>query len=65
METAASQSDVTYGIRFCPPVPVDLLQKHIQQPPEVQALQKRGVEGEISRKKYLLYYLILIRQLSP
>lgn len=65
METAVSQNDVTYGIRLCPPAPVDLLQKHIQQPPEVQALQKRGVEGEISRKKYLLYYLILIRQLSP
>lgn len=50
METAVSQNDVTYGIRLCPPAPVDLLQKHIQQPPEVQALQKRGMEGRSAGK---------------
>lgn len=51
MEIASSQTDhVTYGIRLCPPAPVDLFQKHIEQPPEIQALQKTGVEGEISRQ---------------
>lgn len=46
-----SQTDsITYGIRLCPLASVDLFQKSVEQPPEIQALQKkeRG-RGQISR----------------
>lgn len=45
METAICQAAVTYGIRLGPPASVDLFQENIEQPPEIQRLQKNKRNG--------------------
>lgn len=44
-ETAVCQAAVTYGIRLGPLAPVDLFQESIEQPPEIQRLQKNKRNG--------------------
>jgi len=63
--TVSQTDQVTYGIRLGPLPSVDLFQQSIEQPPEIQALQRKERGGRRSACKIPAIYLLIIRQLNP